>query len=108
MTYAIQHREDFQAQVVDASEQQPVLVFFRATWCGPCNQIAPKFEEYSQQYGKAAFVKVDLDENEELGVEYKIENMPEFRLFSKGKVVSGWAGADVQKLQDELKKNVPN
>ncbi|TFJ80149.1 hypothetical protein NSK_008706 [Nannochloropsis salina CCMP1776] len=55
----------------------PVVIDFTAGWCGPCRSIAPLFEELSQQYD-ACFVKVDIDEADDVALTYKVRSMPTF------------------------------
>jgi thioredoxin 1 len=64
------------------------VVDFYATWCGPCKQIAPKLEEMAQLFTDVIFLKVDVDENEEVASEYAISCMPTFMFFKNGGKVS--------------------
>lgn len=88
-----------QSWVIDASQatfatevlenQQPVLVDFYATWCGPCKMMKPTIEQIANDYhGKAKVVRIDVDANPELAKKYHIEALPTFLLFSQGKVVA--------------------
>ena len=63
-----------------------VLVDFWATWCNPCRMLAPVIEQLSNKYnGKAAVVKVDIDENPDLAAQYGIESIPTVIIFENGK-----------------------
>lgn len=90
-----------------------VFVDFYATWCGPCRNIAPLYKELSQKYSKnrgVAFIKVDVDMNEDIGQKYKIHAMPTFMVFKGGEKVQEWSSGRsselkynvVQKLQEHL------
>ena len=69
-----------------ATCQQTVFCDFWATWCGPCRMLAPVFEDVSDKYeGKAVFVKLDVDENEEAAIKYAISSIPNIIAFKNGK-----------------------
>lgn len=62
-----------------------VVVDFFATWCGPCRMLSPVMEGVSEKFeGKVTFVKVDIDENESLAVQYGISSIPNVFFFENG------------------------
>ena len=69
-----------------------VLVDFWATWCGPCWMLAPILEELSGQHPELKIVKVDVDENRDLALQYGIESIPTLLVFKGGQVVNRAAG----------------
>ena len=80
-----------------------VIVDFFATWCGPCKAIAPKIEEMANgEFSDLKFLKVDIDELEELAVEYNITAMPTFKFIKSGKEVDELVGANVEKLIEKI------
>lgn len=66
----------------------PVLVDFWATWCGPCRMIGPSIDELSTEYaGKAKVLKVNVDEEGEIGSRYVVMSIPALIVFKGGQVV---------------------
>lgn len=82
---------------------KPVVVDFTASWCGPCKSIAPFFEELAAKYPEVEFVKIDVDELEDVAAECGISAMPTFQVYSNGVKVSEMTGADKDKLSALVK-----
>lgn len=89
---------NFEAEVLNSD--QPVLVDFWATWCGPCLAIAPMIEELAiEMGGKAKVGKLDVDNNPETAAKFGIRGIPALLVFKGGKVVDQFLGAGVRKTQ---------
>lgn len=69
-----------------------VVVDFFATWCGPCRMFAPVYEEVSNQFNTVTFLKVDIDEIENLPKKYGIMSVPTLLLFENGQVTKQTSG----------------
>ena len=78
---------------------------FTATWCGPCQRVAPAFAKMADDYPDAVFVKVDVDENSEVAELCGISAMPTFQFYKGGKKVDEFSGADSEKLKAMVEKN---
>uniref|UniRef100_A0A7S2ISI8 Thioredoxin domain-containing protein n=1 Tax=Haptolina brevifila TaxID=156173 RepID=A0A7S2ISI8_9EUKA len=84
-----------------------LIVDFTAEWCGPCQQIKPRFAELAREHkGSALFVKVDVDELEEVAQAAEIMAMPTFHFYKKGTKADSMSGANNEKLTATVKKNV--
>ena len=96
MTDAIRNvnDKDFQAEVVDASKSQPVMVDFWAEWCRPCHMLAPTVAEIAQDYsGKLKVVKLNVDENVNAAGRFNIRGIPTLMLFKNGNLAATKVGA---------------
>ena len=81
------------------NSNKKLVVDFTATWCGPCQRIAPTFKELSAEYKDILFVKVDVDEFEEVTEEMEITCMPTFLFLKNKKIIYKLEGADEVKLK---------
>ncbi|WP_045834596.1 thioredoxin [Hyphomicrobium sp. 99] len=84
----------FKADVIDASKTVPVVVDFWAPWCGPCKQLTPLIEKIVRSYsGKVRLVKVNVDENQAIAAQLRIQSLPTIYAFRDGQPVDGFVGA---------------
>eukprot|EP00029_Vermamoeba_vermiformis_P001618 TRINITY_DN1181_c0_g1_i1.p1 TRINITY_DN1181_c0_g1~~TRINITY_DN1181_c0_g1_i1.p1 ORF type:complete len:226 (+),score=34.47 TRINITY_DN1181_c0_g1_i1:25-702(+) len=101
----VQHvssENEFHEKLKSAGERLVVVDFF-ADWCGPCKQISPIIDEFSNKYPNVVFLKVDVDELSDLAGQLGVKAMPTFYLYLKGKKVDDLVGADPNKLESKIK-----
>ena len=80
----------------------PFVVDLWATWCGPCRAIAPIIAQLAEQYdGKIVVGKCDVDENEDVAMEFGIRNIPTVLFFKGGQLVDKFVGAASKSTLDE-------
>lgn len=90
------------SEASEIPQQGVVVIDFFATWCGPCKVIAPKFEEMAKFYPTITFLKVDVDESQELTEQYDVRVMPTFVFLKDGQKVETIEGADIRRIGTTL------
>jgi putative thioredoxin len=85
---------NFMSDVIEASRDIPIIVDFWAPWCEPCKQLTPLLEKAAFQYkDKIVLAKINIDENQEIAAQLRIQSIPTIYTFYQGKVVDGFQGA---------------
>ena len=95
------NEDTFMDDVIEASKTSPIVVDFWAPWCGPCKTLGPALEaEVKATNGKIKMVKVDIDQNQNLASQMRIQSIPAVFAFVDGQPIDGFMGA---KAPSELK-----
>ena len=85
---------NFQAEVLEASKNQPVMVDFWAEWCGPCRALSPTVDKIAtERAGKVKVVKMNVDENINTPGRYNVRGIPTLLIFKGGQVAEQIVGA---------------
>ncbi|OWP76567.1 thioredoxin [Flavobacterium oreochromis] len=86
------------------NKDKPVLIDFFATWCGPCQMLAPVLREVKELLGdEISIIKIDVDKNQKIAASYQVRGVPTLMFFNKGQAVWRQSGL-LQK--DEIIKNI--
>ena len=88
------NEETFMSEVVETSKIKPVIVDFWAPWCEPCKTLTPLLEDAVKDYVKDLILaKIDIDQNQNIATQLRIQSIPTVYTFFEGKVVDGFQGA---------------
>lgn len=93
--------KDFQQEVINS--EKTVLVDFYATWCGPCKMMSPILENIAEENTHVKVVKVDIDKNQDLAMQYNVMSIPTMIIFKNGEATKTFVGVtDKHNLSDAL------
>jgi len=98
------HSNEEYKEIINNTKDKLIVIDFFATWCGPCKYIAPIFADLSEKLTNIAFLKVDVDEVNEISQEEEISAMPTFLFYKNGEIVHKIVGADIDEINKTLDK----
>lgn len=103
MTTATADTSTFDAEVIERSRREAVVVDFWAAWCGPCHQLSPIIERVAERHaGDAALVKVDVDASPDLARRYGVQGIPAVKAFRDGEVVAEFTGVQPEQAVEQF------
>ena len=98
---------EFITDVIEASNEYPVIVDFWAPWCEPCKNLTPNLEKVIKLYnGKIKLVKINIDENQGVASQLRIQSIPAVYAFFQGKPIDGFMGAQTETQIKEFVSNI--
>lgn len=86
-------------QILSNNPEKLIVCDFFATWCGPCQMIAPHMDSMAEMFKNVIFIKVDVDELKQVSMMNQVRAMPTFLFFKNGAKIAQFEGADVNRLQ---------
>lgn len=89
-------------QLTEIPADKKVVIDFFATWCGPCQRVAPMFAELSEKFKDIVFLKVNVDEAEEVASGFEVSSLPTFVFLNKGNIYKRFEGANLNELISTL------
>ncbi|KAK2860247.1 hypothetical protein Q7C36_004413 [Tachysurus vachellii] len=106
MVIVIENKGDFDAALKNAGDKL-VVVDFTAKWCGPCQMIGPIFKAMSEnpKYKDVVFLKVDVNEAQDVSSACGIQCMPTFQFYKRGEKLEEFSGANKETLENMINKH---
>ena len=91
-------------KAIAQSDKQRVVAWFTASWCGPCKSITPHIQKLSETNQSVDFLKIDIDQNQDLAEEYDVASVPTFILWKDKVVAERVLGANARKIDEMVSK----
>lgn len=89
-------------KTIKNEEEGNILIWFTASWCGPCNMITPTVLELEQKNPSVSFFKVDVDTNNETALAFDVVTLPQFIFFKEKSLFHILVGSDIKQLKTVL------
>ena len=93
-------------KAIARSDKTRVVAWFTASWCGPCKAVTPHINKLSESVSNVDFIKIDIDDNQELAEEFEVQSVPTFIMFKDKEVSGRLLGANAQKVEELVKNNL--
>ena len=101
--------DTFMTDIIEASKEKPIIVDFWAPWCEPCKQLTPLLEiAVKDQREKLTLAKIDIDQNQDIAAQLRIQSIPTVYTFFEGKVADGFQGVKTNSEILEFVKKTAN
>ena len=99
--------DNFMEEVIELSKTTPVIVDFWAPWCGPCKELGPNIEKaVNNANGKVVLAKVNIDENQAIAAQLRVQSIPTVYAFVDGQPVDGFMGAQPESAINDFVKKI--
>ena len=86
------------SDITEIPQDKKVVIDFYADWCGPCKRVAPVFVELSEKFPEIVFLKVNVDDSEDIASAFEITALPTFLFLNKGNIYKKIEGADLSQV----------